>query len=193
MPTQSMTYSYFKNMAVNNIIFVYQGEVTADLVSSILHMMENKLDGDGEDRKVKKKVFNVMVECLQNVYHHLDTVEHDVTKAAMDINDKAALLLIGKEDNDYYVITGNHVMNDRVDYIRTRLEKVNACTKEELKELYQEILSNEQMSSKGTAGLGMIDIARKSGQKLGYEFTYINEHYSFFSLEAKISRVASGN
>ena len=50
-----MTYSYFKNMQVNNIIFVYQGEVTADLVSSVLHMMENKLDGDGEDKKIKKK------------------------------------------------------------------------------------------------------------------------------------------
>ena len=70
-----MTYSYFKNMQVNNIIFVYQGEVTADLVSSVLHMMENKLDGDGEDKKIKKKVFNVMVECLQNVYHHLDALE----------------------------------------------------------------------------------------------------------------------
>jgi hypothetical protein len=191
MSQQSMTYSYFKNMHLNNIVFVYQGVVTADLVSSILHMMENKLDGEGEDKKVKKKVFNVMVECLQNVYHHLDTVESPADKKDPDIDDKAALLLIGKEDNDYYVITGNHVINDRVGNIKARLEKVNACDREELKQLYQEILANEQMSSKGTAGLGMIDIARKSGQKLGYEFTHVNENYSFFSLEAKISRTSS--
>lgn len=181
-----MTYSYYKNMQLNNIIFVYQGEVTADLVSSILQMMENKLDGDGEDKKIKKKVFNVMVECLQNVYHHLDTLEVTSTD---DVNDRTALLMIGKEENDYYVITGNHIFNNRVPMVRDRLEKVNSCDKNELKTLYQSILNEGSLSEKGTAGLGMIDIARKSGQKLGYDFHPVNDKYSFFSLEAKVSRI----
>jgi hypothetical protein len=184
-----MTYSYYKNMQLNNIIFVYQGEVTADLVSSILHMMENKLDGDGEDKKIKKKVFNVMVECLQNVYHHLDTLEVQNNIQPDEVNDRTALLMIGKEEKDYYVITGNHILNDRIGDIKRKLERVNNCDREELKQLYQEILANEPMSAKGTAGLGMIDIARKSGQKLGYDFHPVNEKYSFFSLEAKVSRV----
>jgi hypothetical protein len=174
-------------MQLNNIIFVYQGEVTADLVSSILHMMENKLDGDGEDKRVKKKVFNVMVECLQNVYHHLDSLQ--VSNVEGEINDRTALLMIGKEEKDYYVITGNHIYNSRIDFIRQRLEKVNNSDKEELKQLYQSILNEGELSEKGTAGLGMIDIARKSGQKLGYDFHPVNEKYSFFSLEAKIARV----
>ncbi|MCS7073111.1 MAG: SiaB family protein kinase [Bacteroidia bacterium] len=182
-----MTYSYYKNMQVNNIIFVYQGEVTADLVSSVLHMMENKLEGDGEDKKIKKKVFNVMVECLQNVYHHLDALETPEGEVG-GVNDKTALLMIGKEEKDYYVITGNHILNERVAEVKSKLERVNGCTKEQLRDLYQEILKNEEFSNKGTAGLGMIDIARKSGQKLGYDFHYVNELYSFFSLEAKISR-----
>lgn len=182
-----MTYSYYKNMQLNNIIFVYQGEVTADLVSSILHMMENKLDGDGEDKKIKKKVFNVMVECLQNVYHHLDTLPVGETQG--DVNDRTALLMIGKEEKDYYVITGNHIQNDRINDLKRKLERVNQADKQELKALYQEILANESFSEKGTAGLGMIDIARKSGQKLGYDFHPVNDVYSFFSLEAKVSRV----
>jgi hypothetical protein len=66
---------------------------------------------------------------------------------------------------------------------------VNQCNKEELKNLYQGILSDGELSEKGTAGLGMIDIARKSGQKLGYDFHPVNEKYSFYSLEAKISRI----
>ena len=173
-------------MQLNNIIFVYQGEVTADLVSSILHMMENKLDGDGEDKKIKKKVFNVMVECLQNVYHHLDTLEVPITED--EFNDRTALLMIGKEETDYYVITGNHILNNRISGLKNRLEMVNNCDREELKNLYQSILNDGELSDKGTAGLGMIDIARKSGQKLGYDFHPVNEKYSFFSLEAKVSR-----
>ena len=116
-----MTYSYYKNMQVNNIIFVYQGEVTADLVSSVLHMMENKLEGDGEDKKIKKKVFNVMVECLQNVYHHLDALETPEGEIG-GVNDKTALLMIGKEEKDYYVITGNHILNERVAEVKSKLE-----------------------------------------------------------------------
>jgi hypothetical protein len=43
------------------------------------------------------------------------------------------------------------------------------------------------MSSKGTAGLGMIDIARKSGEKLEYDFQPINDKTTFFSLTVKIA------
>ncbi len=181
----TMTYSYYTNMRQNHIIFVYQGEVTADLVSSILHMMENKLEGEGEDKKVKKKVFSVMVECLQNVYHHLDSIDLDETE---DVYDKTALLMIGKEKEYYFVITGNHITNDKVEGLKERLKMVNSLDRKGLKKLYQEILANEEFSDKGTAGLGMIDIARKSGQKLGFAFYPINDKYSFFSLEAKIAR-----
>lgn len=183
----SMVYSYYKNMQVNNILFVYQGEVTADLVSSILQMMENKLEGEGEDKKVKKRVFGVMVECLQNVYHHLDAIPP--SDASNPIKDKTAILIIGKEEQSYFIITGNHILNDRIPEVRGHLDRINKASKEELKQLYQEILSNETFSEKGTAGLGMIDIARKSGQRLGYAFHPINDKYSFFSLEARVSRL----
>ena len=43
------------------------------------------------------------------------------------------------------------------------------------------------MSLKGGGGLGMIDIARKIGQKLHYSFMIIDDKYSFFSLNIKVS------
>jgi hypothetical protein len=58
--------------------------------------------------------------------------------------------------------------------------------KEELREYYQLSLNNAMVSNKGTAGLGMIDIARKSGNKLDFEFLKINEETSFFCLNVKI-------
>jgi hypothetical protein len=58
--------------------------------------------------------------------------------------------------------------------------------KEQLKEYYQEVLNGGSMSEKGTAGLGMIDIARKSGNKLEYKFLPISDNMRFFSLNIKI-------
>jgi hypothetical protein len=68
------------------------------------------------------------------------------------------------------------------------LDDINALTKEELKDYYKEILNNGEMSMKGGGGLGMIDIARKTGQKLNYNFMSVDEKYSFFSLNIKISQ-----
>ena len=42
------------------------------------------------------------------------------------------------------------------------------------------------MSDKGGGGLGMIDIARKSGQKLDFDFQQVDEEFSFYSLNINI-------
>ena len=43
------------------------------------------------------------------------------------------------------------------------------------------------MSMKGGGGLGMVDIARKTGDKLNFNFLPVDDQYSFFSLNIKIS------
>ena len=52
----------------------------------------------------------------------------------------------------------------------------------ELKAKYLEKLSRTKLSDKGGAGLGLMDIARKSGNKLQYDFENISSQISFFSL-----------
>lgn len=71
--------------------------------------------------------------------------------------------------------------------MQTRLDEINKLSKEELKDYYKAVLNNGQMSAKGGGGLGMIDIARKTGQKLKYNFMPIDDMYSFFSLNIKIT------
>ena len=71
-------------------------------------------------------------------------------------------------------------------WYRRKLQKINSLDKEHLREYYREVLGNGAITEKGTAGLGMIDIARKSGNKLEYEFLEIDKYFSFFSLNVKI-------
>ena len=53
---------------------------------------------------------------------------------------------------------------------------------EELKTYYREVLSSNELSEKGGAGLGIIDLVRKSGNKIEYRFDTVNEQFSFFSM-----------
>ncbi len=182
-------YDFFNKMDKHNIMLSFKGEISSDLLSSILHITETKLDRMEEDTKVRKKVFNVLVECLQNLYHHIDEMSpasNSNGSKEEDFELKSAILMIGKENNAYYIMTGNHIQNEKIDAFKSKLDKINSMSKEELKLHYQDILNNEGFSKKGGGGLGMIDIARKSGHKLVYNFQTVNEKNSFFSLHIKI-------
>ncbi len=169
-------------MERNNILLSFKGEITSDLLTSILQIMENKMENMQEEPKMKKKVYNVLVECLQNLYHHLDEIS-DVDSERI----RSAIFMIGKLDGDYSIITGNYILNENINGLKNRLDEVNGLNKEQLKEYYKQVLNNGEMSLRGGGGLGMIDIARKTGEKLEYNFLEIDNKVSFFTLKIKVS------
>ncbi len=183
-------YALYQRMHDNNIMLTFKGEVTFDLIDSILKIMEGRLEQLEDNRKTKKKVYNVLVECLQNLCHHIDFSE----PGKIDPDDeheylrKSAILIIFSDDDAYHVATGNYIENESVNNLNGWLEEINSTTKDELRALYKRILDNEKFSDKGGGGLGFIDIARKSGQKLKYNFQKINDLYSFFSFQINIPK-----
>lgn len=175
---------FYNMMERGNIMLSFKGEVTSDLLTSILQIMETKMETLDEPPKIKKKVYNILVECLQNLYHHID--EDDKLTAQ---NEKSALFMIRKEqDGEYSIMTGNYIAEENVGNMKDRLDRINAMDKEELKDYYKEVLNNGEMSAKGGGGLGMIDIARKSGRKLEYNFSPVDDKFSFFSLNVKVAQ-----
>lgn len=177
-------YDLYNKMEGSNIMLSFKGDITSELMTSILHIMESRLDNMNEEPKVKKKVYNVLVECLQNLYHHIDEVP-DV-HVEKNNSGRSAIFMIGIGKQNYSIVTGNYMITEKVASFKERLERINGMSAEELKNLYKEILNNDQLSQKGGGGLGMIDIARKTGQKLNFNFVEINDKYSFFSLNIKV-------
>lgn len=177
-------YNLYRTMEEENVILSFKGIVTAELLTSVLHIMETKMESMHETPRIKKKVFNVLVECLQNLYHHVDESPSPATKEHLER--KSALVLIVKEKGNFLIRTGNYIDNDKAQELQKRLNIINSMDKEGLKAYYQDSLNSSMVSTKGTAGLGMIDIARKSGNKLDFEFLKINEETSFFCLNVKI-------
>lgn len=178
-------FDFYDKMERHQIMLSFKGDITSELLTSILQIMESKLENLHEEPKVKKKVYNVLVECLQNLYHHMDEIPLDTTNGK---NSRSAIFMIGKKDGIYNIFTGNYILNENVERFKGKLDKVNAMDKEQLKEYYKEILNNEEFSSKGGGGLGMIDIARKSGQKLNYTFRTVDEKFGFFTLNINITQ-----
>jgi Family of unknown function (DUF6272) len=175
-------YDLHRTMLSQNLILVYQGDFTQESTKSILSMAERNLDSSGEDSSIKRKVFNVMVEALQNIVKHSDELIDG------QIRSHAAIFLIGKEANRYSIMSGNPVRQANVEKLKKNLEHINGLDKDGLKELYKEIIKNTTISEKGGAGLGFVDMARKSGGKLEFEFPAMNAEYCFFCLKVNVPR-----
>lgn len=173
-------FEFYRAMERHKVLLAFKGDITQDMLHSILNIMEDKLSRLGEPTRVRKRVFHILVECLQNLHHHSDLADG----ACLHI--PSSLLMVAKCEDTYSIVTGNFVASNSVKALKKRLQAVNDMEPEELKSYYKSLLNNDQMSKKGGGGLGIVDIAKKTKDKLDYFFVPYDAENSFFSLLVKV-------
>lgn len=185
-----ITYGFklFEGMQKDNLGYIYRGLFTQNITDSIISLAENSLESSGESSKVKKRVFSIMVECLQNVTRHQNP-QH----AQVESPEQAGIFVIQNNNNAYQITSGNVVEKEVIPHLQDMLEKINSLEKDELKAYYKEILEDGSISDKGGAGLGLIEMARKSGNKLFFDFKDLNPQLSYFYLHTAISKEAESS
>lgn len=174
---------FYDKVKDSKCVISFIGNITSESINSIMQNLERSFEILQENSKIKKKIYIVFLECLQNLYHHADTIKLEDNRKI-----PSSFCLIYNKEDSYVIMTGNYIKNDRIKAFDNHLTKINQLSKEDLKEYYLEILNNGQKSAKDGAGLGMIDILRKSDDKLSFNFLPINTDYSLFSLNVKISK-----
>ena len=101
------------------------------------------------------------------------------------------LFIIGRRaENQYAIATGNIIQNDKIEQMQERLEHINGLDKFGLLKYYQKTVKanmkrdkdKENDLDRNSAGLGFIDMARKSGHDFGYDFKSVNDEFSYFYL-----------
>jgi hypothetical protein len=175
---------YFSKLTNKDEILSFKGKVTSDVINKVLENVEKKLVEADEDGKVRKKVYNVLVESLQNLFHHVEDIPHE----AIGINEsKFGVIVINRKEGGYVVTTGNFITSGRIKPLKDKIDKINSLSQDELKDMYKFILNHQKLTAKGGGGLGLVDIARKTGHKLDYSFFNVNNEYYFFSLDIFVS------
>jgi len=176
----SFAFKLFKGMLKDNLNYIYRGLFTQSITDSILSLTESNLDKVGEDSKIKKRVFTIMVEGLQNITRHQEIDEDK------DVENKAGIFLIQNKNDRYYITTGNPIYKKNIDKLTEQINRINSLSPDELKLYYKQVLNDNIISNKGGAGLGLIEMARKSGNKLVYDFVDLSKNYSYFYLNTEI-------
>ena len=169
--------NYLADQTNGDIVLKYKGNIDSDVINHVLDTVEGKMVEANEQAKLRKKVYNVLVESLQNLYHHVDPVPEDFEDQS---SERYGLLIVRKIDDGYKIITGNFVNTEHIEKLEEKIKRINRSSHEEIKELYKFILNHQKISQKGGGGLGLVDIARKTGNPLDYSFQKYNDKHSFF-------------
>jgi hypothetical protein len=170
-----------KYMNESGIVFAYTGKIDDGLLEAIYAMMEDHLDKEQVSVIRKKKFFQILVESLQNILHH-----QEGTLPLEKEHGRLTGMIIFKNNDSYNLTTVNPIEKSHIPALKGKLDKVNEMNADELKEYYRQTLAKGEFSEKGGAGLGIIEIARKSGRALKYEFNDINADYALFNLTIQI-------
>jgi hypothetical protein len=145
---------FFKTHRGLNMNYLYHGDFTHDLTNAILSFAENSLDSMGESTKIRKRVYFIMVESLQNITRHQESRE--------GISQGFGYFNIQGEPDGYYITSCNKVLNSSVANLRSKLDMVNSLDAQNLKSYSAEMLQAGVISEKGGAGLGLIEMAKRS-------------------------------
>ncbi len=178
---QDLVYHFHETVRPLDVKLIYEGEINHNIMKLFTSLAEKSLSE--ENFPGQRKVFNVMVEALQNISKHAECVEGNNKK-----NKGKGIFLISNNKAALTIVTGNVVKKEKEVVLTEKLNYINTLTKEELKVHYKEKLKASKLSDKGGAGLGFIDIAKKTKNKLDFGFYSIDKNHSFFIMSAKISK-----
>jgi len=173
---------YYKMITENNVLVTHQGMLNGDTIDLLLQFTEKKLINLNASKKIRKKIINIMIESLQNSYHYVNTFQND------DVLFQSPFFVITKEENFFNIHTGNCVLEDQANWLKKRLGQINEMDGEDLQSFYiQQLQSQQQTETKSGAGLGLVDMIRKAGDKYLYKFKNLKNGYILFMMQIKVS------
>jgi len=134
-----------------------------------------------EMKAQRKKISYLIAECFQNIIRHSD--KKNRANLAAEIPE---MFVLRDRKKIHQLITTNIVKNEVVESLKVKLNSLQNLNADELKELYTQVFQNNERTERGGAGLGLIDMARKSGTAPTYQFADLGNGFSNFFMQVNV-------
>jgi hypothetical protein len=158
------------------VLFEHFGPVDHAVVERLLALVELRSQGQLDPLPLRKRLFNVLVEGLENLHHH-----------ALEVHKATSWALVVRAGDEYRLSFGNAMPQARATLLTHRVDILNDMSEEDLKAQYMRLLANDARTERGGAGLGLYTMARKSERPLVTHWLPLDEHTVHFVLELKVA------
>jgi hypothetical protein len=166
-------------MKSNKIYFLWAGVMSHAISKELLNFSETTMLEAELAHNLHKRVFATLIELLQNVTQHSPGSEAEK-------NYGVPVAMIRKTSSSYIITSGNLIRKTDIDHLRQKLDLVNNYDEEGLKSLLKVALEGQDMTQISTGYMGLLEMARRSGQKLRYTFDEVNEDYAYYVLTVRV-------
>ncbi len=180
--TTSRSLSSLRDFFTNErILICFNGPTSRTLIGEIGAALKEHIESTRDCMSSAMDVFSVYIEMSQNIRHYTANRSYSDQEAT-------ATVVIAETGVDQYVVSaGNLIEVADGRCLMERVEALSRLDKVELKSLYKEQLRKPREDGAVTgAGLGLIDIARKSSEPLQASLDELGGGKAFFTLRATI-------
>lgn len=179
-------YDFYQKAKGKNIIFYYCGPVAHASIEGVAQTLRKNLEYEEVGKLTAQSVFSVFIEQMQNILNY--SAERVPNQDNVENELRVGVVVIGHEQNGYFILCGNKVYNCDVPGLTDKLECVRHMNKDELKTLYKERRRMDPDPESKGAGLGLIEMARKGSEPVEYSFLPIDQEFSFFTISVVVGR-----
>jgi hypothetical protein len=167
---------FHSTLVDQKIYLVFKGDFHQNNILALFDILRKQMS----ETSVSIKLKNVLIEVLQNIEKHGENI-HGITDW------KPGIVTIHEDKDVFYITASNYISNDKVANLKAKIDFVNSLSREELNEYYRKSLLDfdKELTAKKT-GLGYIDIRRRSGNGLIFDFKKIDEKHSIFFIQVSI-------
>ena len=170
----------FNILTKPDIKVIYKQQVTAS-TKVRLSVFREQLKLNEVPIRISTSLCSVYVEMMNNMRMH------SVKRASS--SQPLGVLLLGVDNDMYYLQSSNAVENNKVESIQIMLDRMNTHIKTELRKYYKfrRRRDNPNKDSEG-AGLGMIEIAKRTTNPIDFGFKELSDGISFFTMLVKLNK-----
>lgn len=169
----------YQRVKDDDLCFVYLGKFDNTVLGFATEILKGHMTMADDSEGKKNKLSFLMIESFQNI------LRYGLSGRADDMK-SGEIFIVRKYRGSYYITTGNYVENNRIDPTREKLERVNSLSPDDLKKLFMATLQNKKISKEGGAGLGFMEMVRKTKEKLDFDFVDIDGQRSFFYFQLRL-------
>lgn len=164
----------------NQILLCFNGPISRSLIEEIGNALKNYLQAENALPAAAMDVFGVYIELTQNIRHY-------ARRMGYSDRDGSATVVVARDDEGHYmVLAGNRVEFADGQALCRRIEQLAGMDKAALKSAYKTQLRRPRADDSSGAGLGLLDVARKSSRPMTAKLVDTGGGRGFFSLLAVI-------
>lgn len=168
-------------MSDSEILLDYHGPIDLKVIESLLKKLKKEKEFTASDITTRKRMYGLVVECLENIYKHSE----------LQFSDNPAIhsrISVVRENDRFIIKAGNPVPIEAKENLVSRLDHINKSDETVLKALFDNKINSDLKSDEKCAGLGFIYMALKSGNKIGYSFQPLINGYSYFEIKILLNK-----